>query len=157
MLVYLAGAIEHAPDGGRAWRENISQFLAGTLGQRVFNPCVEENHILSAEEFREFRGWRETDLSRFRQTMRKLIDTDLDTLLNKVDYVVCLWDEYVLNGGGTHGELTMAYHHNIPVYMVSKIPRGNISSWILGCTTELFEDFEQLQGFLEEKFKRAQH
>ncbi len=154
MLVYLAGAIEHAPDGGRAWREEISRFLAGTLGHRVFNPCVEENHLLSAEEFRQFRRWKETDLPQFRRTMRKLIDTDLDILLHKTDYVVCLWDEHVLNGGGTHGELTVAYHRNIPVYMVSRIPRDNISSWILGCTTELFEDFGQLKVFLEGKFKK---
>jgi hypothetical protein len=152
MLVYLAGAIEHAPDGGKGWREEISKFLGETLKHGVFNPCIEENHILNPEEFNRFREWKEGDLQRFRQTMRKLIDTDLHTLLNKVDYVVCLWDEHVLNGGGTHGELTLAYHNNIPVYMVSKIPRRKVSSWILGCTTEVFENFEELRAFLKEKF-----
>jgi hypothetical protein len=152
-LVYLAGAIEHAPDGGRAWREEMSGFLDESLGHRVFNPCIEENHILTEEEFRMFRNWKAGDLTRFRRTMRKLIDTDLDTLMNKVDYVVCLWDEHVLNGGGTHGELTVAYFHNIPVYMVSKISPAKMSSWILGCTTEVFESFEELKTFLETKFQ----
>jgi hypothetical protein len=153
MLVYLAGAIEHAPDDGRAWREEISGFLSETLGHRFFNPCIEENHILEEEESQQFRNWKEADPVRFRQTMRKLIDTDLDILINKVDYVVCLWDEHVLNGGGTHGELTMAYYHDIPVYMVNKIPRMKMSSWILGCTTEVFKDFEDLKIFLESKYK----
>lgn len=152
-LVYLAGAIEHAPDGGRVWREEMSGFLGEILGHQVFNPCVEENHILTEEEFRMFRNWKAADLPRFRLTMRKLIDTDLDILMNKVDYVVCLWDEHVLNGGGTHGELTVAYFHNIPVYMVSKIPPAKMSSWILGCTTEVFESFEELKTFLEGKYR----
>jgi hypothetical protein len=153
MLVYLAGAIEYAPDGGRAWREEVSKFLDETLDHRVFNPCIEENHILTKEEFQMFRNWKAGDLPRFRQTMRKLIDTDLDILMNKVDYVVCLWDEHVLNGGGTQGELTVAYYHNIPVYMVSKIPRMKMSSWILGCTTEVFEKFDDLKTFLKSKYK----
>ncbi len=153
MLVYLAGAIEHAPDGGKGWRENITPFLVDSLRHRVFNPCIEENHILTADEFRHFREWKATDLPRFRQTVRKLIDTDLQMLINQIDYVICLWDQYVLNGGGTHGELTLAYYHRIPIYMVSRIPLQKMSSWILGCTTEVFKDFNSLQSFLLRRYQ----
>ncbi len=146
--VYLAGAIEYAPDNGCSWRQGMTQFLQKELGHRVFNPCLEENHVLTPEEFRHFREWKTTNLQRFRQTVQKIIHTDLNTLLTEIDYIVCLWDEYVLKGAGTHGELTLAFWHRIPVYMVTQIPIERMSSWIIGCTTELFTDFPQLQSFL---------
>ncbi|RMF58179.1 MAG: hypothetical protein D6748_09445 [Calditrichaeota bacterium] len=144
--------MEHAPDGGKAWREQLTPFLTQTLKHTVFNPCVEESKILTPEESRYFRRWKSEDLNRFRKTVRKLIEKDLNTLLNEIDYVICYWDQYVLNGGGTHGELTMAYFHNIPVYMVTPFPLDQISSWILGCTTEVFSNFEDLKSFLHQKY-----
>ncbi len=155
LTVYLAGAIEYAPDNGCAWRKALTDFLHAELGHTVFNPCLEENHVLTPEEFREFRQWKETDLPRFRQTVRKIIHTDLTTLLNRIDYIICLWDEYVLQGAGTHGELTLAFWHHIPVYMVSHIPIPQMSSWIIGCTTELFTNFEDLKRFLRKKYSPA--
>ncbi|MGH1365392.1 MAG: hypothetical protein ACRBF0_17655 [Calditrichia bacterium] len=148
--VYLAGAIENAPNEGKAWREKLTPFLEDIIGHQVFNPCVEENHLLTAEEFLEFRNWKVSDLPRFRRTMRKIIDTDLGALAGKTDYLVCLWDEHALKGAGTHGELTLAYYLNLPVYMVSTVPREEMSSWIVGCTTELFSHFEDLRAYLLE-------
>ncbi|HFE64163.1 MAG TPA: hypothetical protein ENK14_07090 [Caldithrix sp.] len=152
-LSYLAGAIEKAPDAGCKWRAEISRFLEKELGHAVFNPCLEESHVLTAEEFRHFREWKANDLPRFRRVVHKIIQTDISTLLNKVDYIICLWDEYVLHGGGTHGELTMAYWHEIPVYMVTRIPLAEMSSWIIGCTTRIFSDFDQLRNFLRNEFR----
>jgi hypothetical protein len=54
----------------------------------------------------------------------------------------------VLGGGGTHGELTVCYEHGIPVYMVLGIPRAEVSSWILGCASEVFDSFQELREFL---------
>lgn len=150
LTVYLAGAIENAPDNGRQWREKLTPFLQDTLQHQVFNPCVEENHALTAEEFLEFRNWKSTDLPRFRKTIRKIIDTDLGFLAGQTDYLICLWDEHVLKGAGTHGELTLAYYLNLPVYMVTTLPRNEMSSWILGCTTEVFDHFEDLRAYLLE-------
>jgi hypothetical protein len=152
MYVYLAGAMEHAPDLGAAWRNEISEFLTSELGHRVFNPCVEQTHVLTSEERRFFRTWKATDLNRFKATVRKVIEKDLNTLLHEIDYIICLWDEFVANGGGTQGEITLAYFHRIPVYMVSTIPTASISSWILGCTTELFTSFEELKELLRKEF-----
>ena len=151
-LAYLAGAMEHAPDRGAAWRAELSHFLIRELGHRVFNPCVEELKILEPEERVHLRHWKQADLPRFRQAVRKLIQADLNTLLREVDYVVCLWDRYVLHGGGTHGELTMAHYHGIPVYLVAGLPIEEISSWILGCTSEVFTNFGQLKTFLLQRY-----
>lgn len=153
-LAYLAGAIENAPDGGHQWREEISRFLQQELGHAVFNPCLEENHLLTPEEFRKFRQWKTTDLSHFRKVVHRIIHKDIGMLIEQVDYIICLWDENVLNGGGTQGELTMAFWHQVPVYLVTKIPLTQISSWIIGCTSEIFQDFDSLKVFLRSHFPR---
>jgi len=151
-LVYLAGAIEKAPDAGCRWRKEISRFLTNELQHSVFNPCLEENHVLTPYEFKNFRKWKVTNLPRFRKVVHKIIDTDLNVLINKVDYIICLWDQYVLEGGGTHGELTVAYLNKIPVYMVTHLPVESVSSWIIGCTTEIFTDFDSLKNFLRDLY-----
>lgn len=149
-LVYLAGAIEKAPDAGCRWREEMTRFLNRELQHSVFNPCLEENHILTPYEFKNFRKWKTTDLPRFREVVHKIINNDLNILIHEVDYIICLWDRYVLEGGGTHGELTVAFLNHIPVYMVSRFPLETISSWIIGCTTEIFTDFDSLKNFLRD-------
>jgi len=148
MKAYLAGAIEHAPDKGREWRDDIGRFLTQDLRHQYYHPLIEEIHYLTFEERQIFRSLRATDLTRFCTIVRKLMRGDLHSIESEIDYIICLWDEYAMQGGGTSGELTMAFHRNLPVYMVTKIPVQQISAWILGCTTQIFTDFEQLKLFL---------
>jgi nucleoside 2-deoxyribosyltransferase len=144
MRIYLAGAIEAAPNNGREWRRDLTPFLED-LGAQVFDPSLKEDTFISEEEKKHFRTWKTTDYNRFKTVIRKIIDRDLDQLLNKTDLVICLWDEHVIQGGGTHGELTLAYRFGIPVYMVLGMDQSKTSSWILGCVTELFHDYESLK------------
>ncbi len=148
MNVYLAGAIEAAPDDGIAWRRDLTEFLRENLDWTVFDPSLHEQEFLSSTEKENFRKWKITDIKRFRTVMEKIINRDLDHLLNRCDAVICLWDEYVLGGGGTHGELTLAYEHKLPVYLVLGMPLEKVSSWIIGCTSEVFESFDDLQQYL---------
>jgi len=152
--VYLAGAIEYAPDGGKAWRQEIMKFLRDELGHSSFDPTSEEWDLLTDDEKENFRDWKSNDLPRFRSVIERIIHHDLDNLMNKTEYVVCLWDEPVTRGGGTHGEMTTAFMNKIPVYMVLGMEQRDISSWIIGCTTEIFPDFESLKEFLKKKFKK---
>jgi hypothetical protein len=147
MRAYLSGAIEYAPDHGRAWRASVTPFLE-SLGHSVYDPARDEKKNLSQEEIAGFRAWKTADLPRFQQTIRKIIAWDLDWIEQKTDYVVCFWDEHVLKGAGTQAELTVAYRLGIPVYLVAGMPVERISGWILGCSTEVFSGFEELQSFL---------
>lgn len=149
MNVYLAGAIEAAPDGGREWRERLRPFLENELHHTVYDPTHHELNVLSDGERKAFRTWKVTDFPRFQEVMHRIIKQDLKYILFHTDYVICKWDEYVMAGGGTQGELTLAFYHNIPVYLVSDIPVEKISSWILGCVTEIFDSFEGLKAHLK--------
>ncbi|MFQ6673493.1 MAG: hypothetical protein ACE5GH_01755 [Fidelibacterota bacterium] len=154
MKAYLSGAIEHSPDGGKKWRNEMATWLKSHMNHDVFNPVAEQLSTLTREEAAHFRHWRESDYPRFKSAVRKLIERDLRAIVEEVDYVICFWDEGALRGGGTHGEVTVACHSGVPVYMVLGVPRGSVSSWILGCTSGEFEDFEGLKKFLEKKYGR---
>jgi hypothetical protein len=144
MRAYLSGAIEYSPDHGRAWRAAITPFLE-SLGHEVYDPALDVKKNLSAAEVANFRGWKLTDLGRFQATVRKIIDYDLDWIANRTDFIVCLWDQHAQKGAGTQAELTFAYRINIPVYLVVMMPITQVSGWILGCSTAVFESFEELQ------------
>jgi len=153
MRAYLAGAIEHAPDNGSGWRKEMTEFLSGNLHHTVYDPTIEELQILTPEESSEFRELKQKDLPKFKSVVSKLIDHDLKTLTSSIDYVICYWDQFVLNGGGTHGEVTVSYHYDIPVYLVAGMPTEDISGWILGCSSEVFTTFEELENFLLETYQ----
>jgi hypothetical protein len=146
--VYLAGAIEYAPDGGKAWRREIARFLEQELGMAVFDPCVNEVALLSVEEKHRFREWKRDDRARFLPVIRRIIDNDIGQLLERTRMVICYWDEHVTKGAGTAGELTLAYLHGIPVYLVLGIPADRLSSWAAGCATEVFATFDELRARL---------
>ncbi len=152
MKVYLAGAIEHSPDLGEKWRVNITPFLKNELNHDIYNPLVEEENYLTEEEFNTFRGLKVTDIEKYKLIIRKLIRGDLNALKHSIDYIICLWDDYTEKGGGTYGELTLAYEYGIPVYMVTDKLKAEISGWILGCTTKIFNDFDDLKTFLKKEY-----
>jgi len=154
MKAYLAGAIEHAPDLGKKWRDELSVFLKGELNHDFYNPLEEESNYLTKQEAAVFRGLKATDVEKYKLIIRKLVSGDLKELKNTTDYVICLWDEYSEQGGGTHGELTVAFEHGIPVYMVTSKLNTEISGWILACTDRIFADFDQLKNFLKEYYSR---
>ncbi len=150
-LVYLAGAIEYAPDQGRGWRREIAPFLRERLGHRVYDPAEDERKSLTEEERRNLRAWKTSDLARFRKALRKVIAFDLE-VVSKADYIVCLWDEYALKGGGTSAEVTFAHRRGIPVYLVGPEDLSGVSGWILACCEEAFPGFDQLKSFLESRY-----
>jgi len=153
MLIYLCGAIEYSPDHGKAWRAEVTRFLH-ELGHEVYDPALDEKKDLTEQEVREFRDWKQTNLPRFQQTIRKIIQYDLDWVEERCDALVAYWDEHAGKGAGTQGELTVAYRRGVPVYLVTKLPVEQVSGWVLGCASHVFSSFEDLHEFLERKRSR---
>ena len=103
----------------------------------------------------EFRAWKHSDLPRFQQTIRKIIAYDLDWIEHRSDYIVAYWDEYASKGAGSQAELSLAHRRGIPVYLVTELPLGNVSGWILGCASEVFSSFDELKQFLTARYPRT--
>jgi hypothetical protein len=148
--VYLSGGMEYAADEGRDWRGRLQEWLEREMGCTVFNPNLESARFFQTHlPGIDFRALKEIDLDRFQQTVARLVDIDCTEIAEQSDYVLCYWDESALRGAGTKGELTMARYFGRPVYMVTTMPRRDIPGWVLGCTTKVFESFEELKQFLQ--------
>jgi hypothetical protein len=147
--VYLSGGMEYAADEGRDWRGRLQEWLEQEMGCTVFNPNLESEHFFRTHlPGIDFRKLKETDITRFQQTVARLVDIDCKEIAERSDYVLCYWDESAMRGAGTKGELTIARYFGRPVYMVTAVARGDIPGWVLGCTTEVFGSFEGLKQFL---------
>lgn len=155
MLAFLCGGMEHAPDGGRQWREPLRLWIQERLNHRVYDPTEEARRILSGEELDNLRAWKSSDLERFRKVMRFIINHDLEVMAGQADYVVCFWDEAAARGGGTQAELTAAYRKGIPIYLVSEGLVEHISGWVVGCADRIYSTFDELKVFLAEEYGRG--
>jgi len=147
---YLAGAMERAPDRGRAWRERLLPVLE-ELGHAWFNPCEEELVVASEEERARFREWKASGHERFVPLMQRIIDHDL-AALESSDYVVCYWDEHAQWSGGTPSEVTLARVWGKPVYLVRAMERAEVSSWVQGCASATFETLDELCDHLRQEY-----
>ena len=152
MKVYLSGAIEHASDGGRGWRAEISELLRRELRHEVYDPAADEKKSLTDEELANFRRWKLEDPARFREVVRKIIAWDLDQVEREADYLVALWDRAAAQGGGTAAEVTLAHRLGKPVYLLLAMPAAEASGWVLSAATEVFESLGALEARLRETF-----
>jgi len=151
---YLSGAIEHAADGGLAWRRRLALFLREEIGHEVYDPASDEKKGLTEEELRNFRRWKVEAPDRFRRVIRKIIAWDLDRIEGDSDYLVALWDEASARGGGTAAEVTLAHRLGKPVFLLLGMPVKDASSWVLAAAERVFESVEELQAHLRERFLR---
>jgi len=147
---YLAGAMERAPDRGRGWRERLLPVLA-ELGHAWFNPCEEELVVATEEERASFREWKAAGHERFVPLMQRIIDHDLAALRDS-DYVVCYWDEHAQWSGGTPSEVTLGRVWGKPVYLVHAMDRAEVSSWVQGCASLIFESLDELFDYLRQEY-----
>jgi nucleoside 2-deoxyribosyltransferase len=148
LRIYLSGAIEHSSDGGRAWRRQLASQLE-RLGHDLYDPASDEKKDLDPEELRDFRRWKLEDPERFRRTVRKIVAWDLAKIERESDALVAFWDDAAARGGGTAAEITHAYRLGKPVYLVLGMPRNESSGWVLACAERVFENFAELERFLE--------
>ena len=143
MIAYLSGGMENAIDEGADWRRMMRSWLKENLNHDVFDPVIESQRIIMKNDAKDFRTLKKSDPEKFREIFRKLIHQDLKTIIENADYLIVLWDHSVINGGGTHGEVTMAYWENKPIFLVNKLP--DLSAWISSCSSKTYDSFGSLK------------
>ena len=149
MIAYLSGPIENAINDGAGWRTMMTDWLDKKLNHNVFNPVIETKPIIDRYGGDNFRDMKKTNPLEYKKIIRKIIKVDLESVVNQPDYLIVKWDKTVLKGGGTHGEVTMAYWLGKPVYLVNNLPIDDVSSWIFSCSEQIFENFKSLKDRLE--------
>lgn len=155
MIAYLSGAMEHVADEGAHWREDLTRWLKKELNHDVIDPVLTSQSLVEKHQAHEYREWKTSDPQQFVQFVRKAIDLDLDNVINNSDYIICLWNSDVMKGGGTHGEVTMAYHTGKPVYLINKVDEKDLSGWIMSCSKNIFTEFSELKSFLKETYSNS--
>ena len=149
MRVYLSGGMEYADGEGVNWRKEMQEWLETTLNHSVFNPNVESDMFFNTRYPNiDFRLIKRTNLVLYQEIVRHLVDIDCKEIANHSDYLICYWDDGAVKGAGTKGELTMAKYFGKPVYLVTSFPLHDIPGWVLGCTTKIFPNFDELKQFL---------
>ena len=156
MMVYLSGAMENAPKEGKEWREDITKWLKKELNHRVIDPVLMSRETAIKENAQEYRLWKNSNPEKYKSFIRKVIHSDIDAVISKADYLICLWDENVIQGGGTHAEVTFAYWYHKPVFLINQLKKVKLSSWIEACSTSVFDDFKSLRLYLSILYKSNQ-
>jgi len=157
VIAYLSGGMEHANNDGADWREDITHWLDESLEHSVIDPVIDSKKLIAENNANDFRNWKESDPNRFIEFIRLAIKKDLDGVVNKADYIICLWDNSVFKGGGTHGEVTLAYYNRKPIYLVNRLPITDLSGWIMSCATDIVNDFESLKKLLYNKYHNVKN
>jgi hypothetical protein len=155
MKTYLSGGIEYASGFGNDWRNELESWIRRELHHEIFNPCVESINFFE-RNFPEFerKFLKKEPMENIRKIIGELVIFECEEIIKNSDYIICFWDESCSKGAGTQGELTIAKYYHKPVYIVSSITMDQIPSWIIGCSTEIFQDFDELKRFLLSSYSK---
>tara|TARA_Y100000389_G_scaffold179525_1_gene193654 strand:- start:264 stop:557 length:294 start_codon:yes stop_codon:yes gene_type:complete len=96
---------------------------------------------------------KETSPKKYKNLIRQIIDIDIKAVVEESDYLIVNWNKSVFKGGGTHGEITLAYYLKKPIYLVNHVPLDDLSSWIFSCATEVFDSFDDMKIHLLSTYK----
>jgi hypothetical protein len=153
MKTYLSGGIEYAEKFGMDWRNDLEAWIKKEINHEVFNPTHESRNYFSMK-FPDFKReqLKEKTQEDIRKIVGELIRFECNEIIDNCDYIICYWDSSCQKGAGTQGELTIAKYFNKPVYMVTSIAVSNIPSWIIGCSTFIFNSFDDLKKFLKSNY-----
>ena len=157
MIAYLSGGMENAENEGTIWRAEITTWLKESLDHDVIDPVIESRKLVKIHQAENYREWKRSDPNRYKSFVRLAIDQDLRAVISVSNYLMCLWDSSILKGGGTHGEVTMAYFIGKPVYLINKLSQKDLSGWIMACATESVSDFDDLKNILKQKYGHGDH
>lgn len=154
MKTYLSGGIEYANNFGKEWRRDLSEWIIKNLNHSIFDPTKE-----SIKFFHEkFPGFERSKLkslpeTEIRDIIGELVKFEIAVVIEQIDYVICYWDDSCSKGAGTQGELTVAKFYNKPVFIVTDKSIQEMPAWIIGCSTMIFFNFENLKSHLIKIFK----
>lgn len=156
MKFYLSGGMEYKKMLGAKWRDWLTQQLE-ELRHDAINPVKLEN--AEDTEARENGFPLQTHLSTLKSEgklndVRKIVR---DSLFRKdmwaiqlADAIIVLYDEAAQKGAGTLSEAWEAFREGVPVYLVTEFPIEDVPTWLIGETTQIFADFDELLVYVKD-------
>ncbi len=149
LKAYLSGGMEFAKDNGAGWRSKLEEWLKDKLNHSAFNPVKASEEFLTTKYPEvDFRAAKSNNFQKHQEIAKEIVMLDSSEIILHSDYVICYYDESAQRGAGTKGELTVAAIFGRPVYLVRGMDPDEIPSWVLGCASEIFADFDSLKSYL---------
>jgi hypothetical protein len=153
MKFYLSGGMEYKKNLGMGWREWVTQELEKRHHDAI-NPvkleiCEEEKDGVPVQvQLTQLK--KEGKLDECRNLVRKVLFRKDMFAIQLADAVVVYYDESVQKGAGTISECWEAFREGVPVYLVTDFPVVEIPTWLIGETTKIFSDFDELLEYVSE-------
>lgn len=156
MKFYLSGGMEFKKKLGGPWRDWFTGKLE-EMRHDAINPVKLEN--VEDDEDRENGFPLQTKLSMLKKDgklneVRKIVR---DSLFRKdmfaiqlADAIVVLYDESAQKGAGTLSEAWEAFREGVPVYVVTEFDIMDVPTWLIGETTQIFADFDELLDYIKD-------
>jgi len=151
MKFYLSGGMEYKKNLGKGWREWLTEEL-----QEIRHDAVDPVKMESPDEKGEpiQHNLTELKLQGKLEEVRTIVRRSLfrkDMFgIQIADALVVFYDESVQRGAGTLSESWEAFREGKPVYLVTEFPLDKVPTWLIGETTAVFSDFEDLLVYLKD-------
>ena len=156
MKFYLSGGMEYKKLLGAKWRDWLTERLE-ELRHDAINPVKLET--VEDTEDREKGFPLQTKLSLLKNEgklneVRKIVRHSLFRkdmwAIQLADAIIVLYDEAAQKGAGTLSEAWEAFREGVPVYVVTEFPMEEVPTWLIGETTQIFADFEELLEYIKD-------
>ena len=151
--IYLSGAIDHAPDRGVGWRQEVKPKLQ-MAGYSVIDPTEGVDHELGrflGWDLFSLEAWLELSTGNprlYRQACRFLRERD-ERLLARANIVLVRLDEYAGDGTRSEASLGAFLGRDVLVWEAWSGAAPALSVWFTGCVTSFHSDFGSILDVLE--------
>ena len=156
MKFYLSGGMEYKKKLGGPWREWFTSQLED-MRHDAINPVKLENAEDTEERENGFPLQERLTLLKKAGKLNEVRKIVRDSLFRKdmfaiqlADAIVVLYDESAQKGAGTLSEAWEAFREGVPVYLVTEFDMMDVPTWLIGETTQIFADFEELLEYLKD-------
>lgn len=145
---YLAGAIGFETGTEYIdWRNDMTAFLK-SIGHGALNPLKKYEPTGGAGDVKDFFNLMRKNeaFDKIRQFMQTFVIPPDIKMVDEGHGVIA----YVTSiTAGTQSEITYAHLNGKPVLIVTPLPKEQWPNWMVGCSTAIFEDFDNLKHFLQ--------
>lgn len=149
--IYLTGGMQFAADEGKGWRMEASKWLKelGYFPLDIF--ALDQAYADKYGHFLRGVNASRDHLQRKSNIRKHFIQTDIALVRNDSDAIIAYYDESFRRGAGSFSEVHEAYMNDIPVFLVSAYDNWEeeVSGWLQAMTTRIFNNFEELQFYME--------
>lgn len=154
MKFYLSGGIEYKKNLGKGWREWITEELEKRRHDAI-NPIkleiVEEETETDIPIQTHLTQLKNSGkLDEVRKLVRKILFRKDMYAIQMSDAIIVYYDESVQKGAGTLSEAWESFREGRPVYLVTDFEYKDIPTWLIGETTQIFTDFEELLDYVDD-------